>query len=265
MVKKVVIVGGLVLLVGLLLFGTSAVSYVRTSAGYVSDSVSNAWPIEFKIQQARDEIKALAPEIRKNVHLIGREEARVKELGKRIAEAEKKLAKDKENMLRLQSDLASANDSYRYAGREYTAEQVRTDLSNRFARFKTSNATLDSWRQMHAAQKQSVEAARQKLEGTLAAKRQAEVEVENLEAKLHLIAAAKASSAFQFDDSRLGQVKELIAGLQQRVAEESAIVDVESRFHDEIPLDEPTSEDIVEQIAEYFDRDQPEREDLAKK
>jgi len=265
MVKKVLLIGGVAVIVGVFVFGTSAISYVRTSAGYVSESVSDAWPVQFEIQRARGEIENLAPEIRKNIHLIGKEEFRVKELGEKIAEAEKKLAKDKENMLRLQSDLQSANEVYHYAGRDYTAAQVKKDLSNRFARYKTSEATLESWRQMHAAQEQSLEAARQKLEGTLAAKRQAEVEVENLEAKLHLIAAAKASSAYQFDDSRLGQVKEMIANLQRRVAEENSIVDVESRFHDEIPLDKTTPEDIVEQVADYFDGKDPLPEDVASK
>ncbi len=264
MVKKVVIVGGVLFLVGLLVFGTSAISYVRTSADYVSESVSDSWPIQFEINRARAEIKDLTPEIRKNMHLIAREKVRVESLQGRIEKAEKQLVKDKENMLRLQSDLASANEVYRYADRDYTAEQVRTDLANRFTRFKTSEATLARWRQMHAAQQQSLRAAQEKLEGTLAAKRQAEVEIESLEAKMHLIAAAKASSQYEFDDSRLGQVKEMIANLERRVAEESTFVNVENRFHDEIPLDKPASEDIVEQVANYFG-DKPLPESVASK
>ena len=57
MIKKVIIVAGVVLLVVILLFGTRAVSYVRTSAGYVKESVRDAVPIEFEIKRARGEIE----------------------------------------------------------------------------------------------------------------------------------------------------------------------------------------------------------------
>ena len=42
MVKKVLLIGGGVVLVSLVLFGRDAISYVRTSAGYVTDSVTRA-------------------------------------------------------------------------------------------------------------------------------------------------------------------------------------------------------------------------------
>ncbi len=263
MIRKVIILGGGTLLVAVLLFGRSAVSYIRTSAGYVTESVRDAVPIEFQIKRARGMIKDLVPEVRKNMHVIAKEEVEVKRLEEQIAQAEARLEKEKGQLMRLKSDLADGNDVFKYAGRNYTAEQVKVDLANRFKRYQTGDATLASLQQIHAARISSLEAARQKLEGMLAAKRQMQVEVENLEARLQMIAAARTTSEYQFDDSRLGRLKELVAELQTRLDVADNLLSAESRFHDEIPLDAPTPENIVDQVTEYFSDDVPAAETIA--
>lgn len=255
MIRKVIIVGGAVLLVGLLIGGTSVISYVRTSAGYMADSVADSVPIEFEIERARNMIGNLVPEVRKNMHMIAKEEVRVKRLGEQIEQADARLAKDKGHMMRLKSDLETSRSVYQYAGRSYSYQQVKIDLANRLKRYKTSDDTLSSWEQMYDARKKSLEASRQKLEGMLASKRQLEVAVENLEARLQMVEAAKATSQYQFDDSRLGKVKELVSNLQNRLDVASKLVEAESNFHDEIPLDEPATEDIIEQVTQYFSED----------
>ena len=88
---------------------------------------------------------------------------------------------------------------------------MRTDLAHRFERYKTGETMLSSLKEIRNARQKSLVAARQKLEGMLASKRQLQVEVENLEARVQMIAAAKSTSNYQFDDSRLGRVKELVA------------------------------------------------------
>jgi CO dehydrogenase/acetyl-CoA synthase gamma subunit (corrinoid Fe-S protein) len=67
-----------------------------------------------------------------------------------------------------------------------------------------------------------------------------------------MIAAAQTTSDYQFDDSRLGHVKELISNLKTRMEVAEKLVNAEVNFHDEIPLDKPNSEDIVDQVTEYF-------------
>ncbi|MBN2477420.1 MAG: hypothetical protein JXB62_22635 [Pirellulales bacterium] len=265
MIKKMIIVAGVFVMLGVLLFGTSAVSYVRTSAGYVTESVGDMVPIQFEIERARGMIKDLVPEVRKNMHLIAKEEVRVNRLKEQIDQAEATLQTEEGRMMRLKSDLETAQSVYQYAGRSYSYDQVKTDLANRLKRYKTSDDTLSSWQQMYEARQRSLEAARQKLEGMLASKRQLEVAVENLEARLQMVEAAKATSEYQFDDSRLGQVKELVSNLQNRLEVASNLVAAEARFHDEIPLDEPATEDIIEQVTQYFEehrQHQPSAEEI---
>ena len=59
-----------------------------------------------------------------------------------------RLDKEKEQLLRLKADLATAKDQFTYAGRSYTAAEVRTDLAGRFDRYKTGEATLKSLREL---------------------------------------------------------------------------------------------------------------------
>jgi len=129
---------------------------------------------------------------------------------------------------------------------------VKVDLANRFERFKTADATLTSLQEIHKARQKSLDASRQKLEGMLAAKRQLEVDIENLEARKKMVEVAQTTSNYQFDDSQLGQVKELVIDLRTRLQVAEKMVTAESSLHDEIPLDVPTPANIVDQVTDYF-------------
>jgi len=259
MLRKLIVGSMLGVGIALLLFGTSAISYVRTSAGYVSEAVQESVPIEFQIDRARGMLKDLIPEVRKNMMVIAKEEVEVKRLEEQIEQTQNRLAKEKEQLLRLQADLSSGGTVFRYAGRSYTADQVKQDLASRFERYKTGEATLASLQQMHAARMKSLEAARQKLEGMLAAKRQLAVEVENLEARLQMLNAAKTTSAYQFDDSQLGRVKELVANLRTRLDVAERLLAAENTYNGEIQLDSPAPENIVDEVAEYFQLEKGQR------
>ncbi|HWC90427.1 MAG TPA: hypothetical protein VG433_12250, partial [Pirellulales bacterium] len=155
-------------------------------------------------------------------------------------------------LAKLNSDAACKLASYQYGGRTYTLGQVKGDLANRFERYKTSEATLASLRDIQQARQKSMDAARQKLEGMLAAKRQLEVEVENLDARLKMVEVAQTTSNFSFDDSQLGRAKELLTDLRTRLNVAERMLSVEGDLHDEIPVSAGISENIVDQVTEYL-------------
>lgn len=252
MIKKVILIGGATCLVCVVLFGRNAVSYIRTSANYVGEAVQESVPVEFQISRARDMIKDLVPEIRKNMHVIAKEEVEVARLQEQIDQTKARQEKEKEQLMKLKTDAESGKAEFQYGGRKYTLQQVKLDLSNRFERYKTGDATVASLEQMHAARQRSIEAARAKLEGMLVAKRQLQVDVENLEARLQMVAAAQTTSKYQFDDSQLGRAKELVAGLKSRLEVAEKLVSAEANFHDEIPVEQPSPENVLDEVTEYF-------------
>jgi hypothetical protein len=254
MLKRVIWAGTGATVLNMLLFGgREAVSYVRTSAGWVKDSVKNNVPIEFEIERARRMVKDLVPDIRKNMQVIATEEVEVEQLAKKIAHAEDRLSKERTELMTLKDDLATNKCVYRYAGRSYSPDQVKIDLANRFERYKTNDATLGSLRDMHLARQRSLDAARQKLDGMLAARRQLEVDVEQLEARLKMVEAAQTTSDYAFDDTQLSRAKDLVTNLRTRLEVAEKLVDAETQFRDEIPVSEPAPENIADEIAEYFD------------
>jgi hypothetical protein len=259
---------GSILAIGLALaavifFGRDAASYVWTSAGRVKQSVRSSVPLEFEIDRARRMVGALVPDIRRNMHVIAKEEVEVERLEKDIADSEQHLQKDRHDLVRLRSDLKEGKSVYHYAGRQYSSDDVKADLACRFERFKTNDATLASLRDIQQARLRSLDAARQKLEGMLAAKRQLEVDLENLEARLKMVEVAQTTSDYQFDDSRLAHVKQVVGEIRTRLAVAEKLVNSDGKYQGEIPLDEPTPADIADQVAEYFKLDRPAESEVA--
>lgn len=252
MFKKLIVSALAVTLVAGMLFGSNAMSYLTTSCERVSDTVENSIPLEFQIDRARRMVRDLEPEVRRSMHVIAKEEVEVENLDNRISVSEERAEKDKSEILRLQSDLQTGKSVFRYAGRQYNSSQVKQDLSRRFVRFKTTDATMASLRNMRDARQRNLDAAREKLATMMSSQRQMLVEVENLEAKLKLVEVAQASSDLQFDDSQLARAKGLMADIRAKLDVAAKLANADTNFHDEIPLDSPGMEDITEQVAEYF-------------
>lgn len=252
MLKKVVLAGvGSTLLAGLL-FGTDAFSYVSTTASRVHDRVKDNVPVEFELERAHKMIQDLTPEIRRNMHLIAKEEVEVEKLEARVGTLEKKLAGSQMDILRLKNDLDSGETYYTYAGHEYSRSAVQTDLVSRFERFKTQDATRVKLESILRARQQGLDAARAKLDAMLAARRQLEVDVENLEARQKMVEVAQTSSSFAFDDSQLSRTKRLIDDIRTRIEVAERMVDAEGEVAGEIPLSEPQDTDISNDVANYF-------------
>jgi hypothetical protein len=263
--KSFVIVGGLLLL-ALLFFGRDAFSYISTSVARVHERVKSNVPISFEISRVRDMMKKLDPEVRDNMHRIAREEVDVAKLEREIDRQGQQLAKDRGDIMRLKSDLETGSQQFVYAGRSYNAIQVRTDLANRFAHFKTSEATVDQLKKVLEARKSGLNAAREKLEGMLAARRQLEVEVANLEARLKMVEVAQTTSDFNFDDSQLARTRDLITEISTRLEVAEKLLNSPVFVQEQIPLESPeTTEDILDSVTKYFQANgQPEAEAVAR-
>lgn len=242
------------MLLGGLMFGREAVSYVTTSAGWMHQTVKDAVPIEFELERARKMIRDLDPEIRKNMTLIAREEVSVERLGESIRKSESQLAQAKGDIMKLNEDLQSGSEYYVYAKRTYSAKQVRDDLENRFQRFKSKEDAVHHLRKVQEARQSALHAAQQKLEAMMAAKSQLEVEIEQLEARMKMVQVAQTRSNFNFDDSHLSRTKDLLGDIQARIDVAARLANADEHYHEEIPVrsSEVTDADISDEITRYF-------------
>ncbi len=252
MIKRVLVGGGVGLLVMGLLFGRDALSYVRTSAGWVKQSVTDSVPVEFQIERAREMIADLEPEVRRNKHLIVKEEVALEQLAERVSNLERKQIQDKENLLRMKAELEQGASYVVLAGHRYTVDQVRRDMGSRFERFKTNDETLFNLRRVLNARQKSLDTARTELEQMLSARGQLMAEVAKLEARQKMVSVAQTTSEFNLDDSLLARAKDLVREVETRLDVTERLLEDDLQFAEEIPLDAPVGEEITEQIAEYF-------------
>jgi hypothetical protein len=252
MVKKGMVLGAAALLLLGLLFGREGFSHVKTSLGWVRQSVRESVPVDFEISRARQMIKDLDPEIHRNMHLIAKEEVEVKHLRDQLSTADKQLAKNRSDIERLSSDLKRGDSNFVYCGKHYSSKQVENDLSRRFEQYKVKEATLGKLTQVLAARERGLEAGREKLKAMQAAKGQLEVDVANLEARLEMVKVAQSTSEFNFDDSHLSRTKEMVKGIGAKIEVAEKLVNAETTYPGQINLEEPVSSNILEEVARYF-------------
>lgn len=249
--RGLIAAGGLAVLLSLV-FGRDVTSYVKTTMGWVNNSVRDAVPVQFELERARKMIQGLDPEISRHKREIAREELELRKLAAQVEQDEAKLAKSWSEIETLKSDLSRGDSNFVYAGHTYTVKQVETDLTNRFERYQTREATLDKLSMILNARQRGLEAAQEKLKAMIAAKRQLEVEVENLEARLKMVEVAKASSEFHIDDSQLSRTRQLLSDIESRIEVDAQLVNADDVVLDEIPVGvQPDQVKILERIAEY--------------
>jgi hypothetical protein len=263
MIRRVLIGGGTALLLSGLMFGRDAVSYVRTSAGWVKDSVSESVPIEFQIERARKLIDDLEPEVRRNKHLIVREEVALEALARQVQRIEDKQVQEKTNLLRMQTEVSRGTPQIVFAGHTYAVDHVKRDMEYRFSRYKTNDETLFNQRRVVNARQHSLESARTELEQMMASRNQLMAEVEKLEARQKMVTVAQTSSEFDLDSSVLARANQLIRDVETRLDVTERMLSSEVSFVEEIRLDEPETEDISARVAEYFGSANPEVESIA--
>jgi len=252
MIKRAVLVVIGLGVTTLVLFGRDAASYVSTSYHRLTGAVHDSVPVEFQIDRARQMVRDLDPEIRRSMHVIAKEEVAVEQLNQQITANQQKADKDKKEILQLQADLGKNKGTYQYASHTYTCDEVKQDLARRFSRYKVSDDTLASMKQMRDARQKNLDAAQQKLAAMVNARRKLEVDVQNLEAKKKLVEVAQASSEYIFDDSQLARAKELITDIRTRLDVAAKLANADVNVQAEIPLDEATPSDITDQVTEYF-------------
>ncbi|MCY2999617.1 MAG: hypothetical protein NT168_16080 [Planctomycetota bacterium] len=257
MLKKILLGSALTASAGGLLLGTSAYSYVKTGVHSLRDSVKDQIPIEVEIKRARELITDLKPEIASNLKLIAREEVEVAKLQREVNVKQTSLSKSKDSILKLKEDLQSGVRYVTYQGKKYSIEQVRQDLGDRFKHHQSLEATSEKLVKILDARERNLIAARRKLDEMLAAKRELEVQVENLQARLTMVQVAQAGNQFAVDDGAIGQVRQALDEIATRidvaeklasVVDEIGSVPVEAQEH---------HEDLAERISAYFLEDAP--------
>jgi hypothetical protein len=261
MLKKAILASGL-LAVTSAAVGLPVISYARTGFSMIRQSAGDTMPLEWELKRARQMITDLAPEITNGSRQIALEKVEVARLETQLTDNEEKLAKSRVDIERLTDDLNVESPVYSYAGHTYTSVQVKTDLSNRFKRHKTRQATADKLQQMLDARRSSLESAHERMEAMLSSRRQLEVEVENLQARLGSLRVSQTASQLNLDDSQLSKTRELLDNIGARIDVEEQTMHIDTEYFGEIDLDETEETNLMDEISSYFGSDSKDEKSL---
>ena len=255
MLKKGLLGLAVAALIGTFVLGREGVSYFRAGCQNVRNAVKAEVPIEFEIERARSLVDQLVPDIRQCMHVVAEQQVDIEHRQTQLAQKEVEIAKQKDAILALRSDLGTGKSAFVYAKHSYTAGDVKRDLASRFERFKAAEEMLQADRKILTAREQTLIANREKLENMLQAKKDLEVKLEQLQARIHTVKAAEAVSQLAIDDSNLSHARKLITELNKQLDVKQKMLDVEGRFVGLIPVEtvEPAvPTDLDKQIDAYF-------------
>ena len=242
-------------LLGTFVFGREAVSYLRAGCQNVRNAVKAEVPIKFEMERARTLVDQLVPDIRQCMHVVAEQQVDIEQLRQTLAQKESDVSKQKDAILTLRTDLGSGRTGFVYARTSYSAADVKRDLASRFERFKVAEEMLAADRKILTAREQTLAANREKLESMMQAKKELEVKLEQLEARIHTVQAAETVSRLAIDDSNLSHARTLISELNRQLDVKQKMLDVEGKFVGLIPVDTVTPTppaDLDQQIDAYF-------------
>lgn len=255
MLKKILIGTLACGLVGGFLFGRDAYSYVGTACDSVREVVQNEIPPEFQLKRIRGKIDRLMPEIKKHMKVVAVQSVDVKDLERDIAKLETSLATQKREIIALRDDLDTGKDSFTYRHVSFSRDEMKSDVADRFAAFKTGEDALLRQQEILEAQKQILKANKKKLDAMLARKQQLAVSVSRLEARLKTIQATEAVHQIEVDDSALSEVEAMIDEFNHDLDVRESMMETEGAVNGRIPVDlgkAPVSDDVLAEIDMHF-------------
>jgi hypothetical protein len=250
--KRGVIVAGGVALVGVLVFGTDVVSYLRSGARQTRAAIKDSIPMEFELQRARDLLEEIIPEMHANVRLIAEEEVEIAALKGDIPKSQERLAWQRDKIEKLSGMLSVQRVSYEVGGQDFARQEIKDELARRFGRFKESELVLAGKRRLLKAREKSLQAAIQVLDRTKAQKALLADKIASLEAQHRLVQAASVGSKLQLDNTKLAQAQRLIDQIKKRLDVAERVLAHEARFTESIPTDTVSEEELLAQVHEHL-------------
>lgn len=250
---------GLVLfvVVGGVLFGTELSSYVRSSAKMTQNKVKDAVPIEFELQRAQDLLENILPEIHANIQLIAKEEVEIAVLKKEIQESEAAMTQQKQRVDKLRNALEKQQATYTFGSRKYSRQEITDELAAQFENYKEAELVFASKNKLYETREKSLRAAVQLLEKTKSQKRILASRIESLEGQYRLLKASAVGTGIHVDNSKLAQTEKLLAQIKKRLDVAERVLAHESKFVQTIPIDQVSAEQLITQVDDYFQQENP--------
>ncbi len=259
-VKSSFFIGLGVLLLAVLLFGSSAGSFISSSFRQVQTKVADNVPLEFELQRAKDMLEQIIPEMTANIQLISQEEVEIASLKAQINENVKPLAMERNQIQLLTGQVQLQNASYQVGGHQFTQQELTNELANRFERFRQAEMLQNSRVKMLETREKSLKNAIAVLASTKENKALLENKIAALESQYRLIQASSVGTSYSINNSSLAKTEKLIGQIKKRLDVAERVLANNGKFLNE-NIDNSQNvidtADLVGQINDYMSPQQP--------
>ena len=249
-------IAGTALTVGLL-FGTNALSYMRTAGKEVRTAANDAIPAEFKLQTARNMLSdEVEPQLREMKHIVAEGQVEVERLTVKLEERAKQVAELRGVLDERYSQYESGEASVTIDNVSYTRDQVKLDMQDRHKEVTTLESTLNSEQEVLAAKKVALAENEKKIGELLRAREELGLKIQELEARVSAVEAQATIVQSEFDESALKDVRALLDSVEKKVdvQEREMSMSLKNEPTHRIPSSKEVSTTSVETIAEYLGR-----------
>jgi hypothetical protein len=252
MLKKIIIGAGALTLLATLIAGPAVFRHAKNAFCWARESVNDAVPLEYQLEQAERTIDDIIPEIEANKRVVAQEQVEIRYLGDEIDRLSKVQAEDGERIKVHNAALKTGRPEFVVAGRSYSRAVMENELRLALKKHQNNQSLLESKRRLLEARQRSLQAARQKLDTVVAEKENLAVAVEQLRAQLRETQALEATTnRFQLDDTKLAEVKEALARVRKRLDVAQQVIENEAGATIELPQDVPAV-DVTVEVDRYF-------------
>jgi phage shock protein A len=208
---------------------------------------------EFELARIKDQIGKLTPDMYDTIAKIANEMVHVKAQQAKVVDMQARLEVQKGEIQALTAAMERGDKTFVFAGKDLTPNRVREKLKS----YTQGEKALETAKKTLAAREQKLEAARQQLIEVKKQKEQLEQYVVQFEAEIEALNLAKTQTKFAVEDNtRLGEIKESLENLRQRVEAERETCNLSAQFFgSETKVDEKPDvnvDDVIAEVKEKF-------------
>ena len=235
-----------------LVLGKDAWCYARTKISSWRQDVRDSVPIETELQMARDLLDEIVPQMHANIRIIAKEEVELANLNSDISRSQDALDVQQAQITKLTELMSGEQVYFSFGDRQYSRNEIKGDLSNRFERYKEAQLIFESKKRLALTRETSLRAAIDMLDQARNQKILLEQKISALDSQNRLLIAASANSGVNLDNSALARTDKMISRIKKRLDVAERVLAHEGRFVETIDIDVVDESDLLSEIHDFF-------------
>lgn len=200
------------------IFGDKLVMKLESWKHVLRDNMEEQMPLEVEIERARRRTAELVTVILKQREIVVRQSIDADNLRTEIAKAEKKQGEQKKELLALRASLSRSETQYTSdPGIDGAPLGKQQQLEAAFENYQMADATLDARREVLRIRVQTLFDAQKQLHAVEKSRKQLQLQVENLVARLELVRAKSGTGTSVVDKESMAQSASQLERLDNRL------------------------------------------------